>query len=328
MKVLFNTYPMAFHTPGGGEMQLLAYKRYLPQFNIEVGLFDLWRPHFLDYNLVHFFSVMGGSWHFCHFVRQLKLPLLITSSLWITEETKQLYPWEEIKHQLQFANRIITNSDIESTQLAQIFSLPKEKFAVVYNGIDPVFFEPAAPDLFRKHFGIEFPFILNVGNIEPRKNQLNLLQAMKQFKNLKLVTIGHIRDKAYARQCLELGEEQFVFLGALDHDNPLLRSAYAACEAFALPSTLETPGLAALEAAAQGARIVITAVGAPREYFGKYAHYVEDPQNSDEIAAQLTQALATPAPGAALVQHMRSFAWEKTLLSLVDVYQQEGMRRA
>ncbi len=37
----------------------------------------------------------------------------------------------------------------------------------------------------------------------------------------------------------------------LDHDDPLLASAYAAARVFALPSWFETPGLAALEAAAR-----------------------------------------------------------------------------
>jgi len=57
MKVLFNTYPMAFHTPGGGEIQLMAYQRYLPQYDVKVDLLNQWDPHLLDYDLVHFFSV-------------------------------------------------------------------------------------------------------------------------------------------------------------------------------------------------------------------------------------------------------------------------------
>ena len=31
MKVLYATYPMAFHTPGGGEVQLLAYQNVVVQ---------------------------------------------------------------------------------------------------------------------------------------------------------------------------------------------------------------------------------------------------------------------------------------------------------
>src|SRR3990167_220160 len=126
MKILFNTYPMAFHTPGGGEAQLIAYQKHLTQLNVEVDLFDLWKPNFLNYDIVHFFSVIGGSWHFCNFVQQLKLPLFINSSLWMTDETKHLYPFDEIKLHLHLADRVITNSVIENEQITSLFDLSIE----------------------------------------------------------------------------------------------------------------------------------------------------------------------------------------------------------
>ena len=141
MKVLFITYPMAFHTPGGGEIQLLAYKKYLEKNGIQVDLFDPWNPNFLDYDLVHFFSVIGGSVHLCNFIKNLGIPLVITSSLWITEETKHLYPVGEIRHQLSLADIIIGNSDIECDNMSKVLDLPREKFKTVYNGVENIFFE-------------------------------------------------------------------------------------------------------------------------------------------------------------------------------------------
>lgn len=322
MKILFNTYPMAFHTPGGGEVQLLSYKHYLKQLNITADFFNLWSPDFNNYDIVHFFSLMSGSSPFCHFVKQLKLPLVVTSSLWVTADTTHLYPWGEIQHQLTIPDKIITNSNVENQQLSTLANIPMEKFAVVYNGVDPLFFNPVSPDIFRKHFNIDYPFILNVGNVEPRKNQLNLLKAMKQFKELKLVTIGHIRNQEYGQQCFDEGREQFVFLGPLDHDSEILRSAYAACELFALPSTLETPGLAALEAAALGSSIVVTGVGATQEYFGEHVSYVMDPTSVDEIAARIRERLSAGKNNQALSQHIKTnFAWEATVKKLAEVYQ-------
>jgi hypothetical protein len=55
MKVIFNTYPMAFHTIGGGEIQLIAYKENLPAYGVEVTLFDQQNPCLLEQDLVHFF---------------------------------------------------------------------------------------------------------------------------------------------------------------------------------------------------------------------------------------------------------------------------------
>lgn len=316
MKVLFATYPMAFHTPGGGEIQLLAYRKHLPAHGVEVDLFDQWNPRFLEHDVVHFFSCVGGSVHFCNFVKQLGLPLVVSSSLWITDATKHLYPVDEIRHQLSLADRVVTNSDIECDTLAQVFGLPREKFVTVYNGVEETFYEPVPAQLFRDHFNFHEPFVLNVGNIEPRKNQLALMQAMKSMPERKVVLIGHQRDPEYARACLEAGGSQVIYLGALPHESPLLRSAYAACDAFCLPSTLETPGLAALEAHAAGARIAVTQVGSTREYFADQVAYL-DPDDVESIARSIREAL-TLERGAP--RRERDLRWQAVLSPLKDLY--------
>ncbi len=315
MKVMFATYPMAFHTPGGGEVQLRSYQSHLPDHGVDVRLFDPWAPQFLDHDLVHFFSCVGGSVHFCHFVKQLGLPLVISSSLWMTEETRHLYPADEIRAQLALADCVVANSEIECDTLARVLDLPREKFATVLNGVDDYFFQPVPSSEFRSAYGIEAPFVLNVGNIEPRKNQLRLVEAMKQLGNQKLVLIGHVRSEDYLEEVLRVGGEQVIHVGALAHDSALLRSAYAACDVFALPSTLETPGLAALEAAAAGARLVLTSEGACQEYFGDQAIYVH-PDRVSDIAAGIRQAME--APRSARHEHVRS--WFSVTETLKSVY--------
>jgi glycosyltransferase involved in cell wall biosynthesis len=321
MKVLFATYPMAFHTPGGGEIQLLAYRKHLPSHGVDVALFDPWNPRFLDHDVVHFFSCVGGSIHFCNFVKQLGLPLVVSSSLWITDATKHLYPVGEIRHQFILADRVVANSDIECDTLAQVFELPREKFVTVYNGVEKEFYEPVSQELFREHFNIRAPFLLNVGNIEPRKNQLALVRAMKSFPDLKLVLIGHQRDPDYARACLDEGGDHVSYLGTLPHDSPLLRSAYSAAQVFCLPSTLETPGLAALEAHAAGCAIAVTEIGSTREYFGDEVAYL-DPSSEHSIAESIRSALASNASRAArsALSRERHLDWQSVLAPLETTY--------
>jgi glycosyltransferase involved in cell wall biosynthesis len=321
MKVLFATYPMAFHTPGGGEVQLLAYKKHLPAYGVDISFFDPWKPDFLGHDVVHFFSCVGGSSHFCTFVKRLGMPLVISSSLWITEETKHLYPVDEIRLQLSLADRVITNSNIECNTLARVLDLPREKFVTVYNGVEPIFFEPVSPKSFRDQFGINERFILNVGNIEPRKNQLKLVQVMKALPDLKLVLIGHARDPDYTAEVLAIGGEQVRYIGPLPHESELLRSAYAACEVFCLPSALETPGLAALEAHAAGCSIVVTKVGSTQEYFRDSVVYV-DPEYTEEILVALQQALKTNKESQLLKLQNRTdrFFWHTMVSPLVNTY--------
>ncbi len=222
---------------------------------------------------------MSGSVYFCSYVKKIGMPLVISPNLWVTLDRINQYPFDEIRNSFVLADRVIGNSDMECDLLASVFSLPREKFATVYNGIDDNFFTSTDPNIFRAHFGIDGPFVLNVANIEPRKNQILLARAMKNFPEMKLVIIGHERDHCYAKLLYEEAGDQLLFLGPIPHESDLLASAYAACELFALPSKLETPGLAALEACAMGANILITSEGSTREYFGEGAVYV----NPDDI---------------------------------------------
>ena len=89
-----------------------------------------------------------------------------------------------------------------------------------------------------------------------------------------------------------------IWLGRLEHDDPLLASAYAAARVFALPSWFETPGLAALEAALAGCAVVITPFGSTREYFGELVEYAR-PGRPGEIDQALAEVLgARPGSGA------------------------------
>lgn len=313
MKVLFATYPMAFHRPGGGEVQLLAYARHLPAHGVEVTLLDPWRPQFLEHDLVHFFSVVGGSWHLCNYVKTLGLPLVITSSLWVTERTSPNFPLGEIRDQLSLADRIVTNSELESTTLSRLLDIERAKFVAVPNAVDSRFFNSADPQVFRKHFGIEGEFALCVANIEPRKNQLVLIQAMAD-QAMPLLLIGHVRDWVYHEAVLAAGGNKVRYLGALPPDSGLLASAYAACRLFILPSLLETPGLAALEAAAQGAPIVITSEGSTKEYFGATATYV-DPHSTASIAGGISAVLASSTRTT-----WRPVGWDQAAVALASCY--------
>lgn len=321
MKVIFATYPMAFHTPGGGEAQILAYYKHLPAYGVDITLFDPWNPRFLEHDVVHFFSCIGGSIHFCKFVKQLGLPLIISSSLWITEKTKHLYPINEIRGQFELADKIVTNSNIECEVLSQVLNLPFKKFVTVYNGVDGIFLEKPSPIVFRNHFGIHEPFLLNVGNIEPRKNQYCLAQAMKFFPDHKLVLIGNIRDKSYWQKVKEAVPEQLIYLGALPNESEFLRSAYQACQTFVLPSTLETPGLAALEALAQGATLVVTQEGSTKEYFADNSNtFFIDPDSVVSIKEGIRKSLIHGKRNATK-SSIKNYLWHDVVKDLADIYQ-------
>lgn len=318
MKVLFNTYPTAFVTPGGGEIQLLQYKKNLSNEYINADLYNQWDPDLRDCDILHFFSCMPGSEYFFHFIKLLGIRIFISPNLWITQESKSDYPFDSIKSQLKYADRIVCNSDVECKTLSEVFDIPIDRFLRIYNGVEDIFFEPAPPNLFKDSHCLNQKFILNVANIEPRKNQLNLVRAMKNFPQYKLVIMGNIRDQKYANQVISEGGAQLILVGSQPHGSEMQRSAYASCDLFILPSLLETPGLAALEAAASGASIVITSEGSTREYFQDFVTYI-DPYSLSSIEEGIR--LSLKAPPSNLVDEIRkNFTWSKALEPLVRCY--------
>ncbi len=320
MRVLFNTYPVAFDCPGGGEVQLLQSKQALEALGIEVLLFDPWQPQFDRVDLVHYFSVQGGSMNFCGYARSLGLPLLISPVVWLTRENRSRLPLGEIRDLLHLCDRILPNSKAEADQLACEFHLPPERFSVVYNGVEPRFGAPADPGEFRRRFGISKPFLLNVANVEPRKNQQQLAQLARRME-IDLVLVGNVRQREFLAGCLEAGGPHVRYLGPLDHDDPLLAAAYRACEVFVLPSLLETPGLAALEAAAAGAKIVITSEGATTEYFDDLVSYA-DPADVHSLRRAIETQWAAPRDARLRSHVLDHFTWAQTGRALAETYRQ------
>lgn len=319
MKILFGVYPWAFDCPGGGERQLLAYKKHLSGIGVQVDFYNQWDPCIKEYDIFHFFSVMPGSYQLCNYVKSQGLKLVVSPNLWVTQETKNNYPHEEIRHLMHLADMIVVNSEAEKSSLASVYELPDDRFSVVYNGIESSFLASKNTDCFLKNYAIEFNYIFNVANIEPRKNQLNFLKALKEFPELKLVTAGHVRDNQYAEECKKLGGDQFVHIGEVPYGSDLLRSAYMNCDFFAMPSTLETPSIAALEAAACGAKILITSEGSTKEYFKDLAIYV-DPFEIKSIVRAIDSTLVKDSEDDLKEIIKNQYTWEKVVASLQKAY--------
>jgi glycosyltransferase involved in cell wall biosynthesis len=325
VRVLFDTYPWAFVTPGGGERQLLKYAEHLPDHGVDVTLHDHWNSALDDVDAVHFFSAIGGSIHFCRYVSERGIPLIVTSSLWIDGASRHLYPIDEIRAHLALADVIVPNSHAEADALASELGLPREQFMPVMNGVEQRFAVRSDVRAFRDKFGIDGPFVLNVGNVEPRKNQLSLVRALAGHA-LPLVMIGDVREQAYAGAVLAEAQGRARRLGPFAHDEPLLAAAFAACTVFALPSTCETPGLAALEAAAAGAPIVVTRVGSAREYFGDMCTYV-DPADPVDIARGIDAAAAAGPHPKLRGYVVEKFTWPAVTAALPEVYRAAVARR-
>lgn len=189
------------------------------------------------------------------------------------------------------AEVLFPNTSAEADMLKRFRA--NDNIEIVWNGIDPDRLKVDRNSIFLEQFPHlkEKDFVLNVGRIEKRKNQKNLILACQKLK-IPLVIVGKVGDQDYFKECQRVADESVTFTGPI-YDDALLASAYGACTVFALPSIIETPGLSALEAAYFEKPIVITVHGGTRDYFKDAAVYL-DALDENAIANALAKQLEEP----------------------------------
>jgi glycosyltransferase involved in cell wall biosynthesis len=301
--VFLHAPTVAFQAPGGGENQLIQTGRHLEEQGIRVRLFSPWTDRLESARLLHLFGMSREGLDLARLARSRGVAVVISPICWyqpraivvlepdVPRKIAGLAAWclrsiapstpSWRRELLHLADVILPNSRAEADQLARLFGVPRARIRVVPNGVLPAL-GTASPNLFHERWGQD-AFVLSVGRIEPRKNTLNLIRAVGRL-GLSMIHIGDPVPGRhdYVRECRRAGEGFVTWLGKVDHDNPILASAYAAARVFALPSWFETPGLAALEAALAGCAVAITPFGSTREYFGAQAAYAR-PHRPDEI---------------------------------------------
>lgn len=338
MKITFATYQSLSLLHGGPRVQILQTKAELEKLGVEVALFQPW-DHFsaASTDCVHLFSANLGTFHLASVLKNFSIPF-ITSSIFFTQHSP-LYirsmlalsknlkrfksgVWTNYDYTQQiceWSKAVLPNTVDEGHLIEHGMSIPGKKITVIPNGVEPRF-EFGDPSLFKKKYGLE-NFILNVGHIGPaRKNVLQLIRALKTIDH-PAVIIGKVSDTPEGKQCLEeaRGSKNILIIEGLANDSEMLASAYAASGLFALPSLFETPGIAALEAALAGARIVITPYGGTKDYFGSMATYVE-PNSVTSIRNGIVRELNRPKTSELRDHIRREFLWSKVAEKTLAVY--------
>jgi len=220
---------------------------------------------------------------------------------------------------------ILPNAHAEAVHLADFFYLPSgfmKQCTVVPNAVNVDLFMdiPSPVQQLYERYGLRGGYVLQVGAIGEVKNQLRVIQALYDVPVL-LVFVGRKSsyDPAYIHHCHELAKKRgnVIFIDHLPHEQ--LPVIYAGAAVHVLPSWRETPGLASLEAAAAGCRVVSTCIGSAREYFGSQAWYCH-PGSVSSIRRAVLEALNSPPTDALRWRVLNEFTWQRAARATLDAY--------
>jgi glycosyltransferase involved in cell wall biosynthesis len=228
---------------------------------------------------------------------------------------------------LRRAARIIAVSETTKRDLVELYAVPEERLTVIPHGVDPEVFRPAPPEevqRVRHRFGIDGPYLLYLGGIEPRKNLPNLLRAYAGLDSDRpsLVVAGggvawNPEGGDALRQALrELPEEtraSVVLTGYVEEREKV--ALLTGSLALVYPSLYEGFGLPVLEAMACGAPVITSSVSALPEVAGDAALLVE-PDDPGEIERGIERVLGEPGLAEDLRERgfarVARFTWEET----------------
>lgn len=234
------------------------------------------------------------------------------------------------------AAKILTCSEFSRRSILKVYGDIEEDKVVVAPNAAASQFRPvsreAAAAYVRERMQIASPFILSVGDLQPRKNQIGLIKAfarlVRAYPQLphRLVLAG--KETWFAHRVHEAARESGVseriqFIGFVP-DSDLLQ-LYNACELFAFPSFYEGFGLPPLEAMACGRAVVCAHTSAMPEVVDGAA-ILFDPFAVNEIVRAMADLLLDAELRARMerlgLQRAAYFSWQRSAARTIEVFRE------
>jgi glycosyltransferase involved in cell wall biosynthesis len=249
------------------------------------------------------------------------------ASRWIStaRTSSQDRAWRfRVDRAIRSTRKLITVSNSSADDIAEVFDVERSTIKVIPHGIDQKRF--AIPQDLSPRIGSLVPreFALYVGNLEPRKNLVELIGAFErsEVKTLGVPLIIAGRPAWNYEPILEAiaNATNTVYLGFVTDDERA--SLMQRCSCFVFPSLYEGFGFPILEAMAAGSPVLSSNRGSLREVAGP-ARIVQD-LSAVGIAEAIADSLADSAWRSSAPQAGREwsngFSWSESARKHIEVY--------
>lgn len=248
------------------------------------------------------------------------------------EPNLRAYLSAAIPRSVREADLVLGDSESTRQDVIELLGVDRDRVEVVYPGVGQAF--RVIEDrhhlaMVRELFGLDRPFILNVGTLEPRKNLVTLLDAYAALRGgglkHRLVVAGGqgwLYDGVF-RRAEELSlKEDVLFLGYVAEEH--LPALYGLADLLVFPSLYEGFGLPPLEAMACGTPVITSDSSSLPEVVGE-AGLMVPAQDPDALAEAIATVLGDPGLREDLVRKGLSrasqFTWQAAGEKLLAIYQ-------
>jgi glycosyltransferase involved in cell wall biosynthesis len=207
---------------------------------------------------------------------------------------------------LSSADIILPNSDAEIKILERELEITTQRYRVVPNGFSS---KNAAKSVEAVQKNVRSGIVC-AGRVEPRKNCVQIIEAVKKLKNPRnRLTFYGKKNHAHIKYLKEF--ERGLIPGYIEYlgsiSGQALLDVFEHTQVVVLASFYETTGLVGLEALSRGAKVVVLDSPYTREYFRDRAFYC-NPYSVESITQAL--ALALNEPPLPPPQWLSEFTWE------------------
>ena len=231
------------------------------------------------------------------------------------------------------AARILTPSEFSRCSILRAYNVSGDKVVVVPSAVSSAFRpvqRQSALELIQSRFGIPGPFILTVGDLQPRKNHLGLIRAFEELLRAnpqlphRLVMVG--KNTWYSPEVRRFAgdspvAERLHFAGFVDDED--LVHFYGACDLFVFPSFYEGFGLPILEAMACSRAVACSNTSAMPEVADS-AGILFDPHSAGEMTRAMRDLLLDAELRGRMerlgAQRAARFSWQEAARKTLDVY--------
>ncbi|HJX71478.1 MAG TPA: glycosyltransferase family 1 protein [Bacteroidales bacterium] len=225
------------------------------------------------------------------------------------------------------ADRIISVSRQTADDIIEFFGINPSRIDVIYQNCNPLFMKNADDNqkqFIRHKHRLPDHYILNVGNLEERKNSLTLIKAVHSANiDMPVVIIGK-RTKYYQQVKKYIDDNRLTNIHIHDTiSNEELPFIYQMADIFVYPSLFEGFGIPIIESLFSRTPVITSIGGCFAEAGGPDSIYVNS-RDHEELGAAIKKVLSDEDLRKQMIEsgyhYAKNFTPEKTADSVMQVY--------